>query len=61
MNTPVDRSMPVRLADERGQTLIEYGMILTLVSTALILALMVLGEDLTVFYDNVVEVLTGLV
>jgi Flp pilus assembly pilin Flp len=61
MNAPSEHSPTAGLADERGQTLMEYGLILTLVSTALILSLMALGGDLIAFYDKVVGTLAALV
>jgi Flp pilus assembly pilin Flp len=45
---------------ECGQTLIEYGLIIGLVSILLVVGLMLLGNQLTAFYINIRNAIPGL-
>jgi Flp pilus assembly pilin Flp len=45
------------LGDEQGQGLVEYGLLLLLVSTATLLILPGLGDDVSALYTKVFEAL----
>ena len=61
MDTPGGRSIKEEIADERGQTIIEYGLILTLVSTTLIASLIIFKADLEAFYETLTEAVTAVI
>ena len=44
--------------DERGQTLVEYGLIIALVDLAAIVALTAVGTNLTVIFNKIVNQLS---
>ncbi len=51
------KTMVVR--DEKGQGLVEYALIILLVSIAVIIVLGLLGDQVTAVFDNITNVLGG--
>jgi pilus assembly protein Flp/PilA len=47
--------MIVMLHEEEGQGLVEYGLILVLIAVALVVALSLLGQDLSELFSRVVD------
>ena len=45
------------LADEKGQTMVEYALILVLISIVAIVALLALGPQINTIFDNIRGVL----
>jgi Flp pilus assembly pilin Flp len=61
-NTTKERKCQVMrlLRHETGQSFIEYALIILLIAIVAIASLLILGEDLQVFYDGVVQAWAGL-
>lgn len=53
MTSMVVRLMALKTRDEEGQTLVEYGLIVALLSIAAIAILGILGDDITAVFTDV--------